>query len=493
MTSRSIKFIIDTSSLKYPLSDSTNAVTSWMAPCPTDNAHPARVDQPAAGVCASRSIGWKTGLFSPASCRSIANTMRRIKIPEGDTPSKIGILPFDNGTSFPVGYSPQQLQTAYGLGNIEFGGSGGTPGDGTGQTIAIVDAYDDPDFYDSTDPNFSNSDLAQFDLARFGIPDPPSFTKYNQSGATSPLPGTDPAGAGNPDGNWEIEEALDIEWAHAIAPGASIDLVEASSTSNTALFTAVKTAASLPGVSVVSMSWGIDEFSGEQAYDSSFITPTGHQGVTFVAATGDSGSPGYYPAYSPDVVAAGGTTLPLDDNGDYPGTGPDGEVGWSDSGGGTSQFETEPAYQDNVQTTGYRTIPDVAWDADPNTGVAVYDSYNDTDGSGPWVTVGGTSVAAPSWSAVLAIVNQGRVLAGGTTLNSTQSGTLDPTQTLTALYSLPSSDFHDILYGSNGGFTAGPGYDEVTGLGSPNGSLLVPGLVAYDTATKLVVTAEPPE
>ena len=80
------------------------------------------------------------------------------------------------------------------------------------------------------------------------------------------MPGTDPAGAGNLNGNWEIEEALDIEWAHAMAPGASIDLVEASNatTTNTSLFTAVKTAASLPGVSVVSMSWGLDEFSGEQ-------------------------------------------------------------------------------------------------------------------------------------------------------------------------------------------------------------------------------------
>jgi len=409
--------------------------------------------------------------------------------PSWMTPSPLGILPFDFGSSTPVGYTPQQIRTAYSLNNITFGG---VQGDGTGQTIAIVDAYDDPSFVDSTDSNFSSSDLAQFDQT-FGLADPPSFTKYNELGQTTNLPGTDPAGAGNLNGNWEVEEALDIEWAHAIAPGASIDLVEASSTSNNALFTAVSTAARLPGVSVVSMSWGLDEFNGEQSIDSTFTTPSSHPGVTFVAATGDSGSPGYYPAYSPNVVAAGGTTLPLDAQGDYPGTGPNGEVGWSGSGGGTSQFETEPAYQQGVQSTGFRTIPDVAWDADANTGVAVYDSYNNTDNSGPWQQIGGTSVAAPSWAGLFAIANQGRVGAGGATLNSAT----DPTMTLTALYSLPSNDFNDILYGNNGsgstaGFNAGPGYDEVTGLGTPKANLLVPDLLAYGAASKLVVTAQPP-
>ncbi len=237
--------------------------------------------------------------------------------PSWMTPSPLGILPFDFGSSTPVGYTPQQIQTAYGVDKITFGG---VQGNGAGQTIAIVDAYDDPSFVDSTDPDFSASDLAQFDQT-FGLADPPSFTKYNESGQTTNLPGKDPAGAGNLDGNWEVEEALEIEWAHAIAPGAGIDLVEANSTSNNDLFTAVKTAASLPGVSVVSMSWGLDEFNGEQSIDSTFTPPSGHQGVTFVAATGDSGAPGYYPAYSPNVVAAGGTTLPLDAQSDYPGTG----------------------------------------------------------------------------------------------------------------------------------------------------------------------------
>ncbi len=321
-------------------------------------------------------------------------------IPAGMTPSVKGILPLVNGLPYPVGYAPQDLQTAYGVNNISFGR---VKGDGAGQTIAIVDAYDDPSFVNSTDPNFSQSDLAQFDLA-FGLPDPPSFTKVNESGQTSPLPGTDPAGAGNPNGNWEIEEALDIEWAHAMAPGANIVLVEASTDTNmTDVFKAVTTAADLPGVSVVSMSWGFPEFSGQQSLDSDFVTPSGHQGVTFVAASGDNGGYSYnssgqptttpgvlYPASSVNVVGVGGTTLQLNADSTY-----NSETAWSGSGGGTSLYESETAWQKGVQETGKRTVPDVSFDADPATGVAVYDSYNDTDNSGDWVQVGGTSLGAP--------------------------------------------------------------------------------------------------
>ena len=413
--------------------------------------------------------------------------------PAGLTPSPLGILPQDNGFSFPVGYVPQQVQTAYGINQITFGG---ITGDGTGQTIAIVDAYDDPKFLNSTDPNFATSDLASFD-AQLGLPDPPSFTKFNQYGSTSNLPGTDPAGAGNLNGNWEIEEALDIEWAHAMAPGASIDLVEASngnSTTNAPLFKAVTTAANLPGVSVVSMSWGLNEYSGEQSLDSIFTTPSGHQGVTFLAASGDFGgfafdpttgqpttTPGiFYPAASPNVVAVGGTTLELNADDSY-----NSETAWSGSGGGTSLYEPEPGYQQAVQQTGFRTIPDVAFVADPSTGVAVYDSYNDTDNSGPWVEVGGTSVAAPAWSGLIAIANQGRVLAGASTLDG-------PSQALPALYAISSADFNDITSGSNGVFSAGPGYDEVTGMGTPKAEALVPDLATYGTANQIAVTSQPP-
>ena len=206
-------------------------------------------------------------------------------------------------------------------------------------------------------------------------------------------------------GNWEIEEALDIEWAHAIAPGASIVLVEASSESNADLFAAIKTAASLPGVSAVSMSWGLNEFSGETALDSTFVTPAGHQGVTFVAASGDSGgfapdaqgdpttTPGIlYPAASPRVVGVGGTTLNLNSDSTY-----NSETAWSLSGGGTSLFEARPAFQQGAQSTAFRTVPDVAFDADPNTGrgrLRLVQQYRQqrTLGRGRWYEPGGAGL-----------------------------------------------------------------------------------------------------
>jgi subtilase family serine protease len=383
--------------------------------------------------------------------------------------------PASLGGPSPSGYTPIQIRTAYGISSILFGS---LQGNGAGQTIAIVDAYDDPAFVDSISAGFSSSDLARFDK-QFGLPDPPSFLKLDQNGSSTNLPGPDPAGAGNPQGNWEIEEALDVEWAHAIAPAANIVLIECNSNSSSDLYTGVVTAAARNGVSVVSLSWGSSEFNGEQNFDSDLA----HAGVTVVASTGDGGSPGDYPAYSPNVLAVGGTNLYLGSNNSY-----GSETGWSGSGGGSSSYESEPAYQDGAQSTGRRTIPDVAFDAAPNTGVAVYDSYNDTNGSGPWEQVGGTSLSAPSWAGLIAIADQGRVAAGGTTLTG-------PTQTLPALYSLPSTDFNDVTAGSNGGFSAHAGYDEVTGLGTPKANLLVPALAAYAAtvgASELTVTTEPP-
>jgi subtilase family serine protease len=381
------------------------------------------------------------------------------------------------GSATPSGYTPQQIRTAYGIGALRFGS---IVGDGTGQTIAIVDAYDDPALVDSSAPGFASSDLAQFDRA-FGLPDPPSFMKLNEYGSTTNLPGTDPAGAGN--SNWEVEEALDVEWAHAIAPGAKIDLIECYSSGGTNMYTGVTTAAGLAGVSVVSMSWGSSEYGGENFFDDDFTTPSGHQGVTFVAATGDNGSPGYYPAYSPNVVAAGGTTLNLAANGSYIS-----ETAWSGSGGGISSFENEPVYQQGVQSTGKRTVPDVSFDANPSTGVAVYNSYNGTSAD-PWEQIGGTSVAAPCWAGLIAIANQGRVDAGGTTLDGAS-------QTLPALYSLSPGDYNDITSGSNGGFSAHAGYDETTGLGSPKANLLVPALTANSVSSKqggsVAISTEPP-
>ena len=389
-----------------------------------------------------------------------------------------------------VGYIPIQIQTAYGLSkgtsvddyndNISFGG---IHGNGEGQTIAIVVAYDNPGFVSTGSADWSTSDLAQFDKA-FSLPDPPSFTKYNQSGETTGLPGSDVKGG------WGLEEALDIESAHAIAPLANIIVVEASGGDRGSLFNAAETARNkFPGVSVVSMSFGNDVSSlgfDDRSEDAIFTTPVGHEGITFLAGSGDKGSPGIYPAASPNVVAVGGTTLTV--SGTVGSYSYGGETGWLASGGGTIKFEPEPPYQEGVQSTGFRTSPDVSFDADPATGVAIHDSY-DLGSSTPWGVIGGTSLATPCWAGLIAIADQGRVARGATTLDG-------PSQTLPALYSLPASDFHDIVTGSNGGFSAGPGYDEVTGLGTPKADLLVPDIVKYEppsvTADRLVVTAEPP-
>lgn len=334
----------------------------------------------------------------------------------------------------PGGMSPAQIAQAYGFNQIQL--SGGVKGDGSGQTIAIVDAYDDPNIA---------SDLAKFD-SQFGLAAPPSFSKVYQSGFKPQA-----------DTGWSQEISLDVEWAHAMAPKANIVLVEANSANLGDLLSAVNTARNMPAVSVISMSWGSSEFYSETSYDSYFTTPAGHQGITFVASSGDQGAPGLWPSLSTNVLAVGGTSLHLS------GSGYGSETAWSGSGGGTSSYESEPSYQTGVQSTGSRSTPDVAYDANPSTGFAVYDSY----GSGGWMVVGGTSAGAPQWAALIAIADQGLAQAGKGTLDGAQS----------RVYQLPSADFHDITSGSNG-YSAGAGYDLVTGLGSPLANLVVSDLVA---------------
>jgi hypothetical protein len=347
-------------------------------------------------------------------------------------------------------FTPAQIENAYGFNQISFDVNGKTvTGNGSGETIAIVDAYDDPTI---------QSDLHAFDQ-EFGISEPANF--FTKTSPTGVLPAADP--------NWAVEESLDVEWAHAMAPGAKILLVEAQSDSLSNLLSAVKFAADQPGVAVVSMSWGGDEFAGETALDSYFTTPAGHSGVTFVAASGDNGAwdgPDW-PASSPSVLAVGGTTLHLTSTGAY-----GYETGWSDSTGGFSAVESEPSYQTTaLGNTGARTTPDLSFDANPYTGYYLYDSF---ETGGTWFEVGGTSAGAPLASAMVAIADQGRALAGKASLNGA-------TQTLPAIYALASSAygtyFHDVTSGFNG-YYAGPGYDLVTGLGSPRVNALVSGLVS---------------
>ena len=242
-------------------------------------------------------------------------------------------------------------------------------------------------------------------------------------------------------------------------------VVEAASDSAPDLMNAVNYARRQSGVSVVSMSWGSTEFRGEQNFDQFFTTPAGHNGVTFIAASGDSGSKGgaQWPAASPNVVGVGGTTLVVDGQGNIIS-----ETAWSGSGGGRSVLVAEPQYQASAQLTGKRTTPDIALDGDPNTGVPVY-IVGPLYGMGYWLTLGGTSLSAQLFAGVMAVADQGRAFEGANTLDG-------PSQTLPYLYAASSSDFRDITAGSNG-HRAARGYDLVTGIGSPVGPSLVNDLV----------------
>ena len=411
-----------------------------------------------------------------------------VRFHANSTPSQFGT---------PQGLSPNQMRDAYGLGSYTGGvlsnglNFSGIPADGRGQTIAIVDAYDDP---------FAAEDLNIFS-SYYGLPlvntgNGPTFTKLNQNGGTT-LPSPDvPQG-------WGVEESLDIESAHSIAPMANIILFEASAADNE-LFTAVQTAAATPGVVAVSMSWSGDETSTDTELDSTvFVTPAGHLGgapsiggndlpggVTFLSAAGDYGaySPSgsglvtaQYPADSPNVIGVGGTTLAV--NGTNPNYTYGGETTWGNGtnsallgggGGGISTIEPQPAYQEgivNKYSNTFKTYPDVSAEGDPGPGVAIYDTY-DFDGWAPF-PIGGTSLATPMWAAMITTADEGRAIDG--------LGSLDgPSQTLPDLYSLPSSDFHDITTGSPTGpspeFNPGAGYDLTSGLGSPVANLLIPAL-----------------
>jgi hypothetical protein len=356
------------------------------------------------------------------------------------------------------GLTPAEVAAAYGLDGLTFSAPNGSsvPGNGAGETIALIEAYHDPTLA---------SDLQTFDQA-YGLPNPA-------------LSVVDLAGP-QVDYGWALEESLDVEWAHAIAPAANILVVEASSQSLKPLIAAVNVARNTPGIVAVSMSWGFSEFAHETAYNSTFTTPAGHTGITFLAASGDSGPQGgsEWPASAPNVVAVGGTTLVAGSSGQY-----EVEFPWSGSSGGYSKFEPEPNYQRSVQDTGKRSSPDVSFDGDPNTGVNVYETSPIT-GQGSWEIVGGTSLGSPAWAAIIAIADQGRAVNGQSSLDG-------PTQTLPTLYALPASDFHSVAAFTHRGKlpAATATANTVTGRGTPNGALLVDGLASSEANAPLMTSS----
>jgi subtilase family serine protease len=293
---------------------------------------------------------------------------------------------------------------------------------GNGKTIAIVAAYDDPTV---------EGDLLVA-TTRFGLPECNTangcFTKVDQTGGTN-YPRTN--------SGWALEISLDTQWAHAIAPGAKILLVEAKSAALRDLIIAENYAKT--HAEYVSNSWGAAEFSRELNYDSAFSQPD----VSFFVAAGDNGLPAEYPSSSPNVISVGGTTLNFDAKGRFIS-----ETGWTYGGGGCSLYESAQPIQTTISgynCGGKRSTPDVSLDANPLSGVLVYDStpYGSAGLTG-WFLVGGTSVATPIWAA--------RAAVSGSVIDS-----------VTVYSNLIS--FRDIVSGGN---AAGclVGYDMCSGRGS---------------------------
>jgi hypothetical protein len=332
----------------------------------------------------------------------------------------------------PAGYDPAAIRSYLGL-----------TGDGAGQSVAIVDAYRDPDI---------TSDVNTFSK-RYGLPGVCGTTGAGSDcfsfRASAPR--------GTPvNSSWSLETSLDVEWIHAVAPKAAIRLQEAHDPGFASMFAAVSAAAALKP-DTISMSWGdpLGEFSGESYYNARCQLAES----VCVAATGDDGHPGQYPAYNPSVLAIGGTTLNLGANGTVAS-----ETSWNGSGGGLSYFQAKPAAQRGVTPGPTRGIPDVSFDADPGTGVAVYDS-DSYEGQAGWFQVGGTSVGAPVWSAILAAADQLRAAAGKSRLTSADD------QARKAVYGAAPA-LAAITSGQPNGLcpsecVPGPGYDFITGMGSP--------------------------
>lgn len=325
----------------------------------------------------------------------------------------------------PYGLPPATIKSVYGY--------TASTGAGAGQTIALVDAYNDPD---------AASNLETFSK-EYGLP-AASLTQVNQTGGSS-LPATE--------SGWDLEISLDIEWAHAIAPAAHILLVEATTNSLANLLTAESYAAA--HANYVSNSWGASEFSGETADDSYFKAA----GVSYFAAAGDEGGEMLWPSASPDVTSVGGTSLTLT-NGETLAQ----EEAWSGGGGGCSRYETANPAQltGSVSCAGKRATPDVSLDANPNSGVSVYDGVA-YEGQSGWWTVGGTSASTVMLAADSAV--------SGAAVNAPY------------VYASPAKiPFRDIILGSNG-HPALTGYDLATGLGSWSYTPGAPtGLTAKDGA-----------
>ena len=399
--------------------------------------------------------------------------------------------------NFAMTYSPKQIAQAYGFDKVMF--NGGIQGNGSGQTVAILAVGDSSAFVSSTDPNFGNSDLAQFDQAfglnNFDKPGGPVFLKLDENGGTN-YPPQAPVNAD------PTEVPQDIEWVHALAPMANIVVIElASASPNTALNLIANW--NLPGIkapSVVTSSFGATSLNGVP------YAPN----VTYLASSGDFGNSGQKGLFAnPQVIEVGYSQLKIGNDGRHLSEqGVNGGIMQTtaktfQSGGGVNTTQAQPSYQQYIPNTSDlvnpvgtagRTAPDVGFNGAETSGVAVYDSYintiatnfksggtNYSFGGSPWGNAWGTSISTPSWAALISIANQGRALSGKTPLDGFS-------QTLPQLYSVADTEvFHLIgntINQSTQQITDIPSdkgtsyYNSFTGLGSPVANLLIPKLVS---------------
>ncbi|WP_369234843.1 peptidase S8 [Streptomyces sp. R21] len=393
--------------------------------------------QAAATKTATPNVTWSRACSTPSKAGEMA--CKALRVTGGTTAFQIqkaaakGVSPKAADATTPSGYGPTDLQSAYGL-------TSAAASNGSGETIAIVDAYNDPN---------AEADLAKY-RSYYGLSACTTangcFKKVGQTGSTTSLPSSD--------AGWSEEISLDLDMASAVCPNCNILLVEATSATMANLGKSVNEAVTL-GAKYVSNSYGGSESSSDSTYDTSYFK---HPGVAITVSAGDSGYGAEYPAASQYVTAVGGTALSKATSTTR---------GWSETvwktsssegtGSGCSSYDTKPSWQTDTGCT-KRTIADVSAVADPATGVSVYDSYGVTAG---WYTFGGTSASSPIIAGVYALA--------GTPSSSSYPAKFPYTAAGT-------SALNDVTSGNNGSCsssylcTAKSGYDGPTGWGTPEGT-----------------------
>ncbi len=435
-------------------------------------AEPSDIDADGSEASAALAPGRASVLVAPGATGEDGDSLRQRILAGGQGEGAATA----NAAAASVYYTPAQVRAAYGLDKLPASSSANKGAyQGSGQTIAIVGAYNNPSVA---------TDLATFN-AKFGLPgcavttiaaatrlplakpaagSACSFSVVHASSAGAMTTKVPAANAG-----WATETAMDVQWAHAMAPAARIVLVQAASASVTDMTAAIALAGKL-GATVVSMSFGATEFSSQANYDSAFLA----SGVSYLAASGDSGRQVSWPAVSSRVLAVGGTTLAASGS-------TRSETAWGGSGGGISSFAAVPAWQSTLRVTGTtgavtaparRVLPDVAFNANPSSGqLIVY--------AGRWYVAGGTSIGTPQWAGLVAVANAVRVLKGKAVLGPLGQPVYKALNGTAANYAASTLDVKSGSNGSCKGCAAIAGYDLVTGLGTPHAAKTVELLATY--------------